>query len=110
MYNGLMNNESISNVNQCPRPAATVRTVDSIGLVRRFTNTLVFVRPINTTFYVDTNHQATIVFAGPVFQDGYDYQTNPLGVRSQTVYDFRNNLEIVYNGKGEYRVTNMEKQ
>lgn len=59
---------------------------------------------INTTFYIDDKHRITTTWAGPVEVDDYDYANNPLGLRSQMLYDFQNNRAVYYNKSGAYRL------
>lgn len=85
-------------------PAVTVDTVDGIT---NLANCFVHVASINTTYYIDDKHRPMITWAGPLEVDNYDYATNPLGLRSQTVYDFTNNRAIVFNKRGEYRLIDL---
>lgn len=80
-------------------------TVTDISNLRCIADAFVHVTNINTTFYIDDKHRMMITWAGPVEEDDYDYQNNPLNLRSQTVYDFANNRAIYYNRIGEYRIT-----
>lgn len=79
-------------------------TVDSVEGLRDLADCFAHVTSINTTFYIDDKHRMMITWAGPVEVEDYDYENNPLNLRSQTVYDFKNNLAIVYNKTGEYRL------
>lgn len=101
-----MNNNPISN---CERSCPYAITVQDVRVVKSMANCFVYVQPINTTYYVDSQHQITIVSSGPVFIDSYNFVANPLNLRSQTCYDFANNRAIHYNKQGEYRITNLEK-
>lgn len=88
----------------CPMQAVIPSiTVEDSSSLRDLADCFVKVSNINTTFYIDDKHRITLIWAGPVEVDGYDYANNPLGLRSQTVYDFENNRAIVYNKTGEYR-------
>ena len=78
-------------------------TVDDISGIRNIADCFVHVANINTTFYIDDKHRMMITWAGPVEIDDYDYEANPLGLRSQKVYDFKNNRIIIFNKTGEYR-------
>lgn len=82
-------------------PTVTLETIDG---VKDLNNCLVHVTNINTTFYVDDKHRIIITWAGPVEKNGYDYENNPLRLRSQMVYDFENNRAIYYNANGSYRL------
>lgn len=85
-------------------PSVTVEQPEGMkGLADCF----VHVNSNNTTYYIDDKHRITIVWAGPVEADGYDYATNPLKLRSQAVYDFSNNRMIYFNAIGEYRIVTL---
>lgn len=103
-----MNNTPNSIKPCCPYLPIEVREVETVAVVRMFKNAFVHANDINTTFFIDSSYRPTIIFQGPVFIDGYDYQTNPNNLRSQTCYDFKNNLAIIYNNSGDYRLINME--
>lgn len=101
----------IKNMNKaaCPHrciiPALTVETADGI---KNVAGCFVHVLSTNTTYYIDDKSRITKIWAGPVEYNDYDYQTNPLGLRSQEVWDFLNNRVIRYNKVGEYRLTTLE--
>lgn len=78
-------------------------TVDDKSGMKNLADCLVHVANINTTFYIDDKHRITKVWAGPVEYDDYDIAANPLGLRSQWVYDFANNIGAYYNAVGLYR-------
>lgn len=78
-------------------------TVNDTSNLRDLCDVFVHVANINTTYYIDDKHRIMITWAGPIEQDDYDYEANPLNVRSQTVYDFKNNRAIYFNKNGEYR-------
>lgn len=88
-------------------PAITV--ADMTG-IKNIADCFVHVENINTTFYVDDKHRLMITWAGPVEYDNYDYVSNPLRLRSQTVYDFLNNRAVFYNKLGEYRIIELGTQ
>lgn len=79
-------------------------TVEDVSGIKNIADCFVHVSNINTTFYIDDKHRMMITWAGPVEANDYDYENNPLNLRSQTVYDFENNRAIYYNKIGEYRV------
>lgn len=88
---------------QCPLVAEIPSNqVESLAGTKGLTG-LVHVADINTTYYIDSQHRYLVTWQGAVEADGYDYKNNPLGLRSQTVYDFVNNRGIYYNKVGEYR-------
>lgn len=93
---------------ECPMvaviPSVVVETTENLG---ELADCFAHVTSINTTFYIDDKHRIMIVWAGPVEVDGYDYENNPLKLRSQTVYDFENNRAIFYNKTGSYRLIDL---
>lgn len=96
---------------ECPYraviPAVTIETKDNIN---ELADCFVRVANINTTFYIDDKHRVIIIWAGPVEVNNYDYQNNPLGLRSQWAYDFANNLGIYYNAQGVYRTIELTEE
>ena len=70
--------------------------------IKSLSNCFVYVLTTNKTFYIDNQHRFILCWAGPVFQDNYDVETNPLGIRGQFVPDFENNKVIIYNNTGEH--------
>lgn len=93
---------------KCPQCIIPTVITDSVENLREFSGCFVHVSDINTTYYIDDHHRTIITWAGPLEIDDYDYENNPLRLRSQTVYDFANNLAIYFNKVGEYRIINME--
>lgn len=94
---------------ECPYIAVIPSiTVESVGSIKDLADCFVHVSEINTTFYIDDKHRMMIIWAGPVEVNGYDYENNPLNLRSQTVYDFENNRAIYYNAQGRYLIFNAE--
>ena len=88
----------------CPMQAVIPSVVvDDVSGLKNLADCFVHVTSINTTFYIDDKHRTMITWAGPVEVDNYDYRNNPLGLRSQTVYDFANNVAIYFNKTGGYR-------
>lgn len=89
----------------CPMIAVIPSVVvDSVDNLRDLADCFVHVTSINTTFYIDDKHRMMITWAGPVEVEDYDYENNPLNLRSQTVYDFKNNRAIIYDKTGAYRL------
>ena len=86
-------------------PVLTIETADGI---KNLASCFVHVMQNNTTYYIDDKHRIVTVWSGPVEYDDYDYETNPYNLRSQQVWDFKNNRTIFYNKKGEYRVVEDE--
>lgn len=78
-------------------------TVEKATGLRGLADCFVHVIENNTTYYIDDKGRMMITWAGPVEADGYDYETNPRNLRSQTVYDFANNRGIYFNATGGYR-------
>lgn len=89
-------------------PPPTVITTQSVEGIKGLTNCFVYIININSTFYISSCHEITIIFSGPVYIDNYDYSANPLGLRNQTCYDFANNAAYHYNAAGEYRVSTLK--
>lgn len=81
-----------------------ILTIESVESMRGLTDCFVHVNANNTTYYIDDKGRIAIIWAGPVEAPGYNYQDNPLNLRSQSVYDFANNIEIYYNATGAYRI------
>ena len=79
-------------------------TIETPAGLRNLSDCFAHVLENNTTYYIDDKGRTTITWAGPVEVDAYDYQTNPRHLRSQSVYDFLNNIEIYYNATGQYRI------
>lgn len=80
-------------------PLVEVATPENL---KKLSNCFAYVQSTNTTYYIDNQHRFIVCWAGPVFQDGYDYNTNPLGLRGQFVPDFQNGQLIIYNNTGEH--------
>lgn len=86
----------------CTPGVVVTQTIDGI---RQLANVFVRVLSNNTTYFVSSSHEITIISSSPVYADNYNAATNPLGLREQTVYDFANNIAIHYNALGEYRTS-----
>lgn len=91
--------------NKCPHecviPMLSVENADGI---KNLAACFVHVLSTNTTYYVDERSRAIVVWAGPVEYDNYDYEANPLNLRSQEVWDFVNSRIIRYNKTGQYLI------
>lgn len=85
----------------CVIPSLVVPTANGI---RNVAACFVHVLENNTTYYIDDKHRIITVWSGPVEYNDYDYIANPMGLRSQQVWDFKNNRIIYYNNAGEYRL------
>lgn len=83
-------------------------TVENITGIKGLSDCLVHVADTNTTYYIDDKHRITITWAGPVEADNYDYEANPLNLRSQEVWDFYNKRIIRYSAQGAYMVEQLE--
>ena len=92
---------------ECPMQAVIPSVVveDVTGL-KNLADCFVHVTNINTTFYVDDKHRASITWAGPVEYDDYDLDANTLGLRSQFLIDHTNNYAAYYNKTGGYQKFN----
>ena len=78
--------------------------VPTVANIKGLANCLVHVTENNTTYYIDDKHRIITTWAGPVEADNYDYETNPLNLRSQEVWDFANSRVIRYNATGQYLI------
>ena len=85
-------------------PSVVIETKDGIN---RLAACFVHVIDINTTFYIDDKHRISTIWAGPVEVNDYDFDANELGLRSQNIYDFKNNKMAYYNAQGEYRLVDL---
>lgn len=92
---------------KCAQAVIPTIVVENKAAIKNICGCFVHVANINTTFYIDDKHRIIVTWAGPVEANNYDYQSNPLELRSQIVYDFANNRAIYYNGIGEYRLINL---
>lgn len=81
-------------------------TVASSVNLQGLRNAFVHVSDINTTYYIDNQLRRIITWKGPVFQDNYDYENNPLSLVDQLVYDGANNRIIIFNQQGRYQIIN----
>lgn len=109
---GCQHNACLRNVEpSCPYTAVIPAvTVESTSNLKDLADCFVHVSDINVTFYIDDKHRMMVTWAGPVEVDDYDYGNNPLNLRSQTVYDFKNNRAIVYNKSGQYRLMTLTEE
>lgn len=103
-----MNNNNILKFPTCPQNVAEVNSVDNVAGIKAYKNSFVYVTNINTVFFIDNQRRITTICAMPLYKNNYDYQNNPLGLRSQTVYDFDNNLMIIYGPDASYRLIEMK--
>lgn len=89
----------------CPYTAVIPSIVlDTKEGLRDIADCLVHVTSVNTTYYIDDKHRIMTVWAGPVEVDDYDYEENPLGLRSQYVIDRESGRMVYYNAVGDYSV------
>ena len=89
----------------CPYTAVIPSiTLDTKEGLRDIADCLVHVTSVNTTYYIDDKHRIMTVWAGPVEVDDYDYEENPLGLRSQYVIDRESGRMVYYNAVGDYSV------
>lgn len=94
---------------ECPVAYIPVLSVEREENLKGLAGCFVHVGANNTTYYIDGRSRMITAWAGPVEVDFYDYEKNPLGLRSQTVYDFENNRAIYYNKIGEYRLYDLRR-
>jgi hypothetical protein len=76
--------------------------VESVSNLKNLADCFVHVANINTTFYIDDKHRATITWAGPVEYDNYDLDANTLGLRSQFLIDKTGGYVAYYDKTGTY--------
>ena len=86
---------------KCP-PQAVIPslTVESVSNLKDLADCFVHVTDINTTFYIDDKHRIMTTWAGLVSVDDYDFDANPLNLRSQIAYDSKNNVAAIYDKQG----------
>ena len=92
---------------KCPQAVIPIVTVENKSGIKKLSGCFVHVVNINTTFYIDDKRRITIVWAGPVEVENYDYETNELGLRSQVAYDLGTNKAIYFTKTGAYRIIEM---
>lgn len=85
-------------------PSITVERTDGM---KGLSDCFVHVTTTNTTFYIDDKGRTTIIWAGPVEVNSYDFAANPLKLRSQWAIDFTNNVMAYYNAVGNYRTVTL---
>lgn len=91
----------------CPIATIPIVSVETTDGLKTLANCFVHIEENNTTYYIDNRHRVLLMWAGPVESDNYDYATNPLNLRSQTVYDFENDRVIYYDKYGRYRIATL---
>lgn len=86
---------------KCP-PQAVIPslTVESVSNLKDLADCFVHVSDINTTFYIDDKHRITTTWAGLVSVEDYDFDANPLNLRSQIAYDAKNDKAAIYDKQG----------
>lgn len=80
-------------------PSITVETVDGIT---NLANCFVHVTSTNTTYYVDDKHRIMTTWSGLVSASDYDFDSNPLNLRNQLIYDEANYVAAIFDNKGNY--------
>lgn len=86
---------------KCPYQAVIPSlTVESVSNLKDLADCFVHVSGINTTFYIDDKHRIMTTWAGLVSVDDYDFEANPLNLRSQIAYDSKNNVAAIYDKQG----------
>lgn len=94
---------------ECPFVAVIPSiTVEDNSNIKDLADCFVHIANTNTTIYIDDKHRMIVTWAGPVEVDDYNYENNPLNLRSQTAYDFKNNRAIYFNRAGEYMIFNAD--
>lgn len=90
---------------ECPMLAVIPAiTVEDVSGIKNIADCFVHVSNINTTFYIDDKHRMIITWAGPVEIDDYDYENNPLKLRSQDLFDYYNGRMVHYDKLGRAMV------
>lgn len=79
-------------------------TVDFPTGIKGLADCFCHVNSNNTTYYIDDKGRVTVVWAGPVEAENYDYERNPLRLRSQYVMDFKKDIMIYFDKQGRYRI------
>lgn len=86
---------------KCPYQAVIPSlTVESVSNLKDLADCFVHVSDINTTFYIDDKHRIMTTWAGLVSVEDYDFEANPLNLRSQIAYDAKNNTAAIYDKQG----------
>lgn len=85
----------------CPMQAVIPSvTIESIDGIKNLADCFVHVANTNTTFYIDDKHRMIVTWAGLVSVSGYDFDANPLNLRSQVAYDAGSNKAAIYDAYG----------
>ena len=79
-------------------------TVEDKSGIKNLADCFVHVANINTTYYIDDKKRSTKIWAGPIEAEGYGRAENSLGLRSQLLFDFEENVGVYYNATGDYRI------
>lgn len=85
----------------CPPEEAHVQTVQSVSGINGLNNCFVHVIDNNTVYYVDNKHHITEICVGIVEVRDYDFDTNPLGLRNQVVYDTKQQTLFYMDNAGQ---------
>lgn len=110
-YGGRMNGCIRKTQPGCPKVAVIPTVVvENINGLKGLSDCFVHVSNTNTTYYIDDKHGIIITWAGPVEVNDYTAETNPLGLRSQTCYDFKNNVAYYFDKRGAYRRYSLESE
>lgn len=88
-------------------PMPRVVVVQTPEGIKGLSDCFVYVVSLNSTYFVSSSHEITILMCGPIYVNDYAGDVNPLGLRGQTCYDFANNKAYVYDLTGNYRVINL---
>lgn len=104
------NLKRVEEVPSCVRAVIPVITVEEVSGIKGLAGCFVHAIANNTTYYIDDKYRTIVVWAGAVEKPNYDYKKNPLGLRSQIVYDFPNNRAIYYNKQGVFRLINLSEK
>lgn len=102
-----MKNHFCHTPNSCDTPPTVMVTQTTDGL-KSLSNVVVRVLSNNTIYYVSRCHEISVIDSGLLFIDNYAFAENPLGLREQMVFDFKNNVAAAYNAIGDYRTFKLE--
>lgn len=92
----------------CPPEIPAVVSVPSIENMKSLANAYCHVIDINSTYFISSCHEIVPLMQGELYIRDYDYKNNPLNLRQQTVFDFKNNRAIHYAPNGDYRISDLK--
>lgn len=96
---------------ECPYNAVIASvTLETVDGIKNLADCFVHVTSNNTTFYIDDKHRIMTIWAGPVEIEEYDYENNPLGLKSQFCFTTVNDAytEIYFDKQGVAHIIGKE--